>query len=90
MSAPLSKELREKHNARATPLRKDDEVVIKCGSNEGRKGKIIAVYLLKYVVHVERVTLEKSNGRSVPVGIAPSKLEITKIKSKLMSSVIEL
>jgi large subunit ribosomal protein L26e len=32
-------------------------------------------------VHVERVTREKSNGQSVPIGIAPSKLEITKIKT---------
>ncbi|KAF2482951.1 translation protein SH3-like domain-containing protein [Neohortaea acidophila] len=80
MSAPLSKELREKHNVRAIPLRKDDEVIIKRGSNKGREGKITSVYRLKYIVHVERVTREKSNGQSVPIGIAPSKVEITKLK----------
>ena len=62
------------------PIRKDDEVVIKRGSNKGREGKIISIYRLKYVVHVERVTREKSNGQSVPIGIAPSKIEITKLK----------
>jgi large subunit ribosomal protein L26e len=31
-------------------------------------------------VHVERVTREKSNGQSVPIGVAPSKLVITKLK----------
>ena len=62
------------------PLRKDDEVIIKRGSNKGREGKITSVYRLKYVVHVERVSREKSNGQSVPIGIAPSKCEITKLK----------
>ena len=32
-------------------------------------------------MHVERVTREKSNGQSVPIGIAPSKVEITKLKT---------
>jgi len=80
MSAPLSKELREKHNVRSIPIRKDDEVIIKRGSNKGREGKITSVYRLKYVVHIERVSREKSNGQSVPIGIAPSKVEITKLK----------
>lgn len=33
MSAPLSKELRTKHNVRAMPIRKDDEVVVSTNSN---------------------------------------------------------
>lgn len=73
-------ELREKHNVRAIPIRKDDEVIIKRGSNKGREGKVTAVYRLKYVIHVERVAREKSNGQSVPLGIAPSKVEVTKLK----------
>ncbi|KAI1906810.1 60S ribosomal protein L26A [Ophidiomyces ophidiicola] len=117
MSAPLSKELREKHNVwlpalvhrlrsllpsdygpialekllqnsqgkeeykvRSIPIRKDDEVTIVRGTNKGREGKITSVYRLKYVVHVERVTREKSNGQSVPIGIHPSKVVITKLK----------
>ena len=110
MSAPLSKELREKHNVRnftdsqnlrrqlaflmlvmggltqvlgqvrSIPLRKDDEVMISRGANKGREGKIISVYRLKYVVHVERVTREKANGQSVPHGIHPSNCVITKLK----------
>ncbi|KAI9703784.1 MAG: 60S ribosomal protein L26 [Candelina mexicana] len=80
MSAPLSKELREKYNVRSIPIRKDDEVSITRGSNKGREGKITTVYRLKYVVHVERVSREKSNGQSVPIGIHPSKCLITKLK----------
>ena len=54
--------------------------MIKRGTNKGREGKITSVYRLKYLVHVERVTREKSNGQSVPIGVAPSKVEITKLK----------
>ncbi|KAK0259733.1 60S ribosomal protein L26A [Friedmanniomyces endolithicus] len=90
MSAPLSKELREKHNVRAIPIRKDDEVTIKRGTNKGREGKVTSVYRLKYVIHVERVSKEKSNGQSVPIGIAPSKVEITKLKmDKDRESILE-
>ncbi|MCJ1482287.1 60S ribosomal protein L26B [Schaereria dolodes] len=80
MSAPLNKELREKHNVRSIPIRKDDEVLITRGSNKGREGKVTSVYRLKYVVHIERVSREKSNGQSVPIGIHPSKCVITKLK----------
>ncbi|APA08739.1 60S ribosomal protein L26 [Sclerotinia sclerotiorum 1980 UF-70] len=80
MSAPLSKELREKYNVRSIPIRKDDEVKIVRGSNEGSEGKVTSVYRLKYVIHVERVVKEKSSGQSVPLGIHPSKVVITKLK----------
>ncbi|KAL9580505.1 MAG: hypothetical protein Q9212_004453 [Teloschistes hypoglaucus] len=80
MSAPLSKELRDKHNVRAIPIRKDDEVSIVRGSNKGKAGKVTSVYRLKYVIHIERVSREKSNGQSVPLGIHPSKVQITKLK----------
>ncbi|KAI4173479.1 MAG: hypothetical protein LQ346_008414 [Caloplaca aetnensis] len=80
MSAPLSKELREKHNVRSIPIRKDDEITIVRGTNKGRTGKVISVYRLKYVIHVERVVREKSNGQPVPLGIHPSKVQIVKLK----------
>ncbi|TVY81484.1 60S ribosomal protein L26-2 [Lachnellula suecica] len=80
MSAPLSKELREKYNVRSIPIRKDDEVTVVRGSNKGREGKITSVYRLKYVVHIERVVKEKSSGQSVPLGVHPSKVIITKLK----------
>lgn len=50
------------------------------GTNKGREGKVTSVYRLKYVIHIERVAREKSNGQSVPLGIAPSKVMITKLK----------
>ncbi|RYP31642.1 hypothetical protein DL767_005649 [Monosporascus sp. MG133] len=80
MSAPLSKELREKYNVRSIPIRKDDEVEIVRGTNKGREGKVISVYRLKYQIHVERVTRDKASGQSVPLGIHPSKVVIKKLK----------
>jgi len=90
MSAPLSKELREKYNVRSIPIRKDDEVTVVRGSNKGREGKVTSVYRLKYVIHVERLVREKSNGQSMPLGIAASKVVITKLKlDKDRESILE-
>eukprot|EP00341_Mesodinium_pulex_P014635 CAMPEP_0116947256 /NCGR_PEP_ID=MMETSP0467-20121206/37544_1 /TAXON_ID=283647 /ORGANISM="Mesodinium pulex, Strain SPMC105" /LENGTH=145 /DNA_ID=CAMNT_0004631333 /DNA_START=22 /DNA_END=459 /DNA_ORIENTATION=+ len=80
MSAPLSKELREKYNVRSMPIRKDDEVTIKRGGQKSRDGKVLTVYRKKFVIHVERVTKDKANGTPVPLGIHPSNVEITKLK----------
>ncbi|KAF2638049.1 ribosomal protein L24 [Massarina eburnea CBS 473.64] len=80
MSAPLSKELREKHNVRSIPVRKDDEIMIVRGTHKGREGKIASVYRLKYVLHIAGVVREKSNGQSVPIPIAASKVVVTKLK----------
>ena len=75
---------------RSIPIRKDDEVTIVRGTNKGRDGKVTSVYRLKYVIHVERVSREKSNGQSVPLGIAPSKVVITKLKlDKDRESILE-
>ncbi len=65
---------------RSIPIRKDDEVTIVRGSNKGREGKVTSVYRLKYLIHVERVSREKSNGQAVPIGIHPSKVIVTKLK----------
>ena len=44
MSAPLSKELRAKHNVRSMPIRKDDEVIVNRGHYKGQPpAKVTAV-----------------------------------------------
>merc|ERR1712046_175216 len=80
MSAHLNKELSNKHHVKSMPIRKDDEVIVVRGSHCGREGKVIQVYRKKYVIHIERVTREKSNGSTVNVGIHPSNVMITKLK----------
>merc|ERR1739847_252116 len=80
MSAHLNKELSQKYHVKSMPIRKDDEVIVVRGSNRGREGKVIQVYRKKYVIHIERVTREKSNGSTLNVGIHPSNVMITKLK----------
>lgn len=77
MSAPLSHELRTKHNVfyffiffllkavqvRNMPIRKDDEVQIVSGTHKGKEGKVIQVYRKKWVIHIEKLTKEKANGK---------------------------
>ncbi|CAD6890433.1 unnamed protein product [Tilletia controversa] len=80
MSSPLSKELRLEHGIRSIPIHKDDEVLIVRGTSKGREGRVTQVYRKKWVVHVERVTREKSNGATVPLPVHPSNVVITKLK----------
>ncbi|BFZ62641.1 60S ribosomal protein L26A [Saitoella coloradoensis] len=80
MSAPLSKELREKYGVRSMPIRKDDEVLVVRGSQKGKEGKVTSVYRRKWVIQVERIVREKVNGASAPVGLDASKVVITSLK----------
>merc|ERR1711903_403863 len=80
MSAHLNKDLNQKYHVKSMSIRKDDEVIVVRGSNRGREGKVIQVYRKKYLIHIERVTREKSNGSTVNVGIHPSNVSITKLK----------
>jgi large subunit ribosomal protein L26e len=80
MSSPLSKELRTKHSVRSIPIRKDDEVRIVRGKYKGREGKVTQVYRKKWVIHVDRVARDKSNGASAPIGIHPSNVVVINLK----------
>ncbi|KAL5283120.1 rpl26l1 family protein [Megaselia abdita] len=81
MSAPLSKELRQKYNVRSMPIRKDDEVQVVRGHFKGNQaGKIVQVYRKKFVVYIEKIQRENANGTNVYVGIHPSKCLIVKLK----------
>jgi len=80
MSAPLSKDLRTKYSVRSVPVRRDDEVMIVRGHYHDREGKVTQVYRKKWRIHIERVTRDKANGQTVPIGIHPSKVVITKLK----------
>jgi large subunit ribosomal protein L26e len=82
MSCGLSKDLWQQYNVRSMPVRKDDKVKIVRGKFAGRnvEGKVLAVYRKKYVIHVERAVVEKSNSSSVQVGIQPSDCVITELK----------
>ncbi|KAE9554466.1 hypothetical protein FO519_002340 [Halicephalobus sp. NKZ332] len=80
MSAPLSKELRAKHNARSVPIRVEDEVQVTRGHFKGNSGRVIRCYRKKWVIHIDKITREKANGATVPVGIHPSNVSVIKLK----------
>lgn len=81
MTAPLSKELKQKYNVRNIPIRKDDEVQVVRGHYKGQQvGKVIQCYRKKFMIYIERIQREKANGATVPVGIHPSKVVIVKLK----------
>merc|ERR1712018_698547 len=61
MSSSLSKDLRQKHNVRSMPIRKDDEVLVARGHYKGQGGKVVQVYRKKFVVHIERIDRDKAN-----------------------------
>jgi large subunit ribosomal protein L26e len=50
------------------------------GTHKGKTGKVTQVYRKKFVIHIERLTREKSNGAVVNIGINPSNVVITSLK----------
>jgi len=46
----------------------------------GREGKVTQVYRKKWVIHVDRVQRDKSNGATAAIGVHPSNVVITTIK----------
>ncbi|XP_074241835.1 large ribosomal subunit protein uL24-like [Saimiri boliviensis] len=80
LSSLLSKELRQKYNVRAMPIRKDEVQVVRGHYKGQQMGKVVQVYRKKYVIYIERVQREKANGTTVHVGIHPSKVVITRLK----------
>lgn len=47
---------------------------------QSNKLTVVKVYRKKWVIHVDKVHVEKSNAATVPVGIHPSNVVITSLK----------
>lgn len=62
MSAPLAKDLRAQLKVRSMPIRQGDMVRVKNGKRKGEEGAVKSVYRKKFVIHVDRITHDKSNG----------------------------
>lgn len=62
-------------------IRKDDEVQTVQGHYKGQQiGNVLKVYRKKDVIYTEWVQQQKANGTTVPVGIHPRKVIITRLK----------
>ncbi len=79
MTAPLSRELREKYGIRRLPVRKGDVVKIMRGDWAGHEGKVVRVDLKRVRIFVEGVQQKKADGTPVYYPIHPSKVMIVKL-----------
>jgi len=79
MTAPLSKELREKYGIKRLPVRKGDTVRVMRGDWAGHEGKVTRVDLKRIRIYIEGVQKKKADGTPVYYPIHPSKVMIIKL-----------
>ncbi|MEM0340919.1 MAG: 50S ribosomal protein L24 [Acidilobaceae archaeon] len=79
LSAPLSKELREKYGIRNIPVRVNDKVMIMRGKFRGHIGKVVDVDLKRVRIYVEGAVIKRSDGTPRFVPIHPSKVMIVEL-----------
>jgi large subunit ribosomal protein L24 len=79
ISAPLSKELRAKHNTRTVRLRVGDKVTIMRGQFRKRTGKIERVDVDNTKVYVTGIETIKKDGSKATYPINPSNLQVTEL-----------
>eukprot|EP01055_Gregarina_sp_Pseudo9_P002402 Gregarina_sp_Pseudo_9__2401@NODE_26_length_5602_cov_129_209779_g24_i0_p6_GENE_NODE_26_length_5602_cov_129_209779_g24_i0NODE_26_length_5602_cov_129_209779_g24_i0_p6_ORF_typecomplete_len127_score39_27Ribosomal_L26/PF16906_5/3_1e39KOW/PF00467_29/0_0011_NODE_26_length_5602_cov_129_209779_g24_i051315511 len=79
MSAPLCKELRDKHKVRSMPIRKNDKVMIVSGGRHDEEGVVTTVYRKKWCVYVDKITRENKKSEIKSIGIKPSNCVITEL-----------
>ena len=82
LSAPLSRELREKYGFRSIPVRVGDRVRVMRGDFKGVTGKIIRVDRERGRVYVDTVTRTKVDGSTVYVPIHASKVMVIDLDLK--------
>lgn len=80
MCAQLSTDLKQKYGVRSLPVRKDDRVKIVRGTKKGEEGKVVSCYRRRFVIHLDGLKREKSNGQSVAYPVDPSKVQLVQLK----------
>jgi len=79
MSAPLSRELREKYGVRSVPIRVGDKVRVMRGDFRDKEGKVVEVDHKRYRIHVEGVTRKRTDGTEVFYPLHPSNVMIIEL-----------
>ena len=82
ISAPLSRELRERYNRRSFPVRKGDTVRVLRGDDKGAEGKVRSVDLKRERITIEGVVIARADMSEVPRPVHPSNVMITKLDLK--------
>lgn len=79
LSAPLSRELREKYKTRSLFVRKGDRVRVLRGDFKKLEGDVVKVDIKRHLIWVEGVVVTKADGTQVPRAIAPSNVMLIKL-----------
>lgn len=79
LSAPLSRELREKHKTRSLPVRKGDRVRVVRGDFKKLEGDITEVDTKSHFVQVEGASITKADGTQVPRPVRASNIMLLKL-----------
>jgi len=79
VSAPLSKDLREKIGKRSIPVRKGDRVKILRGDFKNHEGEVTRVDRKRRVIYVDGVTVTKADGSIVPRPVHPSNVMVVEL-----------
>ena len=75
--ATLADDLREEYGQRSVRVNEGDTVEVMRGDHAGESGEVLAVDLKAETVHVEDVTVEKTDGEEVPRPLDASNLRVT-------------
>lgn len=79
VAAPLSPDLRERHDTRRVNVRTGDEVEVTRGDHAGESGTVDGVDLDRGKIIVDGVTTEKSDGSQESYPLHPSNVKITSL-----------
>ncbi|MBP1987500.1 50S ribosomal protein L24 [Halolamina salifodinae] len=75
--ATLTADLREEYGQRNVRVNAGDTVEVLRGDHAGTEGEVLEVDLREEVIHVEEVTVEKTDGEEVPRPLDASNVRVT-------------
>ena len=81
VSVHLQKDLRERFETRAVPVRVGDDIRVMRGSFKGKTGTVEKVLLSSSKIYVTGIKVKKVDGSEVAVALQPSNLLITKLNT---------
>jgi len=82
MTAPLSKNLQDKHGIKRMPVKAKDKVLILRGDFAYTEGEVTKVDLKKMRLYINGVTIEKTDGTERFYPVHPSNVVITDLNLK--------
>ncbi|GAB7012608.1 50S ribosomal protein L24 [Halolamina salina] len=77
--ATLTADLREEYGQRNVRVNAGDTVEVLRGDHAGEEGEVLEVDLREEVIHVEEVTVEKTDGEEVPRPLDASNVRVTEL-----------